>query len=233
MTAKIPLALCPGLLLDERLWQHAIPALDDLADCRVADFSTQDSGRAMAESVLAMMPERFALCGLSMGGYVALEVMRLAPERVTRLALLDTRARLDTAEEAARRRGLIELAQKGRFKGVTPKLLPILLHPDHLEDGALTALVMDMAARIGRDGFLRQQNAIMTRSDFLPLLPAIAVPTLVLCGREDRLTSLEMHEEIAAAVPGAELVVVEACGHLSPLEQPAATNAALRAWLQR
>lgn len=232
MSERVPLALCPGLLLDERMWQHAIPALSDLADCRVADFTTQDSGREMAESVLAMMPPgRFALCGLSMGGYVALEMMRLAPERVERLALLDTRARLDSPEESARRRGLIELARKGRFKGVTPKLLPLLLHPKNLADERLTALVMAMAERIGRDGFLRQQKAIMTRSDFLPLLPSIAVPTLVLCGRQDSLTPLAFHEEMAAAIPGARLVVVEESGHLPPLERPAATHGALREWL--
>ena len=112
MTDRIPLALCPGLLLDERLWQHAVLALSDLADCRVPDFSSQDTIGAMAESVLAAMPERFALCGLSMGGYVALEVMRRAPQRVSRLALLDTRARLDTPDETARRRGLLELARE-------------------------------------------------------------------------------------------------------------------------
>lgn len=232
MTDRLPLALCPGLLLDERLWQHAVPALSDLADCRVADFSSQDTIGAMAESVLAAMPERFALCGLSMGGYVALEVMRRAPQRVSRLALLDTRARLDTPEETARRRGLLELARKGRFKGVTPKLLPLLLHPDNLENEPLTGLVMAMAERIGRDGFLRQQHAIMTRSDFLPLLPAIAVPTLVLCGRQDSLTPLAFHEEMAAGIPGARLEIVERAGHLPPLEQPAATHAALRIWLQ-
>jgi len=231
VSARIALALCPGLLLDERLWQHQVPALADLADIRVPDFTSQDSGEAMAASVLASMPERFALAGLSMGGYVALEVVRQAPERVTRLALLDTRARLDTPEEAARRRGLMELARKGSFKGVTPKLLPLLLHPRNLEIAALTGLVMDMAARVGRESFLRQETAILNRADYLPLLPTIAQPTLVLCGRQDALTPLAFHEELAAGIPGARLVVIEEAGHLSPLEQPEAVTRALRRWL--
>lgn len=232
MTDRIPLALLPGLLLDGRLWQHQVPALEDLAEIRIADFTTQDSGEAMAASVLAMMPQRFALAGLSMGGYVAFEVLRQAPERVTHLALLDTRARLDTPEEASRRRGLMELATKGRFKGVTPQLLPLLLHPRHLEDKALTALVMEMAESVGREAFLRQQKAILTRADNLPLLPSIRQPTLVLCGRQDALTPLPMSEEMAARIPGARLRVIEDSGHLTPLEQPEATTQALRAWLR-
>lgn len=231
MTDRIPLALCPGLLLDSRLWQHQIAALSDIADCRVPDLSQDDSGAVMARRVLEMMPERFALCGLSMGGYVAFEVMRQSPERVTHLALLDTRAGLDAPETAARRRGLMELAGKGQFKGVTPRLLPMLLHEPHLADQGLTGLVMDMAEGIGRDGFLRQQTAILNRADSRPLLPAIRVPTLVLCGRQDALTPLALHEEMAAGIPGARLVVVEEAGHLTPLEQPEVVNRALRDWL--
>lgn len=231
MTDRIPLALCPGLLCDERLWRHQLAALADRADCRVPDLSQDDSTAAMARRVLDTMPERFALCGLSMGGYVAFEVLRQAPERVLRLALLDTRAGLDTPEAAARRRGLMELAGKGEFKGVTPRLLPQLLHEKHLRDETLTTLVMDMAAAVGRNGFLKQQTAILNRADSRPLLPAIGVPTLVLCGRQDALTPLALHEEMAAGIPGARLEVVEEAGHLSPLEQPEAVNRALGDWL--
>jgi len=134
VSEKTPLALLPGLLLDGTFWHHQVAALADIAEPWVADFTSQDSIAAMAQSVLAAMPERFALCGLSMGGYVAQEIMRQAPERVERLALLDTKARPDDADTTARRRGLIELAQKGAFKGVTPRLLPLLIHPDRLED---------------------------------------------------------------------------------------------------
>jgi pimeloyl-ACP methyl ester carboxylesterase len=168
-----------------------------------------------------------------MGGYVAQEVLRLAPERVQRLALLDTSARPDTEEQRSRRRGLIELAQKGHFKGVTPKLLPLLIHSSRLDDEALTATVTGMAERVGPDAFLRQQKAIMGRPDFRPDLPQIACPILVLCGRDDALTPLDRHKEIAAAIPGAQLVVIDGCGHLSTLEKPAEVNAALRTWLAR
>jgi len=157
--------------------------------------------------------------------------MRRAPERVERLALLDTSARADSDEQRARRRGLITLARQGRFRGVTPRLLPLLVHPARLDDEPLVEIVMGMAERIGRDAFLRQQTAILGRPDSRPDLPRIACPTLVLCGRQDAVTPLEGHEEIAAAIPAARLVVIEECGHLSPLERPAAVSAAMREWL--
>lgn len=231
MSEKIPLALLPGLLLDGTFWHHQVAALVDIAEPWVADFTSQESVAAMAQSVLAAMPERFALCGLSMGGYVAQEIMRQAPERVERLALLDTKARPDDADTTARRRGLIELAQKGAFKGVTPRLLPLLIHPDRLEDEELTRHIMDMAEAVGRDAFLRQQQAILDRADYRPLLASIRCPTLVLCGREDQLTPADLHTELAASIADARLVVLENCGHLPPLERPEATNRELRRWL--
>jgi len=231
MSDREPLALLPGLLCDRALWAAQIEALGDLADCRVADFTSQDSVADMARAVLAKMPQRFALAGLSMGGYVAFEVMRQAPERVTRLALLDTRAGTDTAEQTSRRMGLIALAEKGDFKGVTPRLLPLFVHLLRLEDAALTAEITAMAQRVGRDAFLRQQQAILGRPDSRPTLVSIACPTLVLCGREDALTPVDGHTEIAAGIAGARLVVVEDCGHLATMEQPEAVNAAMRAWL--
>jgi len=231
MKQPIPLALLPGLILDSGLWRAQVDGLADIADCRVADLTTQDSIAAMAADVLAAMPDRFALAGLSMGGYVALEIMRQAPGRVAALALLDTTARADTAEQTSRRRGLIELAQKGTFKGVTNRLLPMFIHPNRMTDEALTGAVKAMAKRVGRDAFLRQQHAIMARADSRDLLPRIHCPTLVLCGREDALTPLAWHEEMAAAIPGARLVVLEKCGHLAPIERPAEVTAELRRWL--
>lgn len=231
MTDRIPLALLPGLLCDAALWQPQVEGLADLADCRVIDLTTQDSTAAMAESVLAAMPPRFALAGLSMGGYAALEVMARAPERVTRLALLDTRCQVDDAETTARRRGLIELAEKGEFKGVTPRLLPLFIHEARLGDAALTGTVTAMAERVGKDAFVRQQRAIMGRRDHSATLVTIHVPTLVLCGRDDRLTPLADSKVMAAGIAGARLVVVEDCGHLATLERPAEVTAALRRWL--
>jgi pimeloyl-ACP methyl ester carboxylesterase len=228
-----PLVLLPGLLCDRRLFGPQLPALE--AGGRrvlVPDLTGEGTVEALAARVLAEAPPGpFALCGLSMGGYVAQEIVRQAPERVARLALLDTRARADSPEETARRRGLIELAERGEFRGVTPRLLPLLVHRDRLADGALTGLVQAMAAAVGRDAFLRQQRAIMARRDYRPLLAAIRVPTLVLCGREDAITPPEMHHEMAAAVPDATLVVLPNCGHLAPLERPGAVAAQLAAWL--
>ncbi|SMF24136.1 Pimeloyl-ACP methyl ester carboxylesterase [Tistlia consotensis] len=231
MTGKTSLALLPGLLLDRTFWRHQEAALADLAEIRVADFSTQDSIEAMARSVLEMMPGRFALCGLSMGGYVALAVAHLAPERVERLCLMDTKAAPDSPENTARRRGLLELAAKGQFKGVTPKLLPLLIHEARLGDTDLTGDLMAQAERIGRDGFARQQTAIMTRPDARPWLAGIRCPTLVMVGRQDALTPMENATELAAGIPDSRLVVIDDCGHLPPLERPEETNRQLRRWL--
>lgn len=231
MTDRTPLALLPGLLLGADLWRHQTQELSDLADIRVADFSTQDNVSDMAKSVLEMMPQRFALAGLSMGGYVAQEVMRQAPDRVERLALMDTRACPDEEEVVSLRRGLMELARKGRFKGVTPRLLPMLVHEGRLEDKDLCDRILAMAENIGRDGFIRQQQAILDRPDFRPDLARITCPTLVLCGREDQLTPVEAHRQMAAGIADSRLVILEHCGHLPPMEKPQETTAELRRWL--
>ena len=223
--------MLPGLLCDDRLWQHQVTALANVADCWIPDLATHDSVAGMARDVLDQMPARFALAGLSMGGYVALEIMRQAPERVIALALLDTRADPDTEAETARRRGLIELAEKGRFRGVTERLLPLLIHPSRLDDDALTAAIFAMADKVGRSGFLLQQKAIMGRSDSRPTLSKIACPTLVLCGREDALTPVDKHTAIAAGIRDAKLQVIETCGHLATMERPDEVNEALGGWL--
>ncbi|MDB5370903.1 MAG: Hydrolase, alpha/beta domain protein [Roseomonas sp.] len=230
MTTPHPLLLLPGLLCDETLWRDQIAALADAARCQVADLTLDAGLDGMALRALANAPPRFALAGLSMGGYVALEIMRRAPERVTHLALFDTSARPDTEEQARRRRGLMALTRSGQFKGVTPRLLPSLLHPAHL-DGPLGRAVRDMAERVGREAFLRQQQAILQRPDSRPLLPGIAVPTLVAVGEQDILTPPELAEEMAAAIPGARLARIPQAGHLPSMEQPEAVNALLRAWL--
>lgn len=224
------LLLLPGLLCDARLWRDQMQALGGQVECRVADLTQDDSIAAMAARALAAAPARFALCGLSMGGYVAFEILRQAPERVTRLALLDTSARPDTPEQARRRRGLMALTRNGRFRGVTPRLLPQLVHPAHLE-GPVAEEVMAMAERVGKDAFLRQQAAILGRPDSRPLLPGIRIPSLVAVGEADVLTPPSLAEEIAAGIPGARLARLPGCGHLPPLEDPAATTALLRDWL--
>jgi len=225
------LVLLPGLLNDEELWRRQIESLADVADSIVVDLVGPETVAEMAERVLAASETPFALAGLSMGGYVAFEVMRRAPARVLRLALLDTSARPDTPEQTARRRGLMELAEEGRFRGVTPRLLPLFLHPDHLRDKAIAGTVMAMALRVGRAGFLSQQRAIMRRPDSRPELGRIRCPTLVMGGLEDAVTPPPVLEEIAAGIPAARLVLLERCGHLAPLEQPELVTRELRRWL--
>lgn len=233
MTEKTPLVLIPGLLCNERLWDHQIRHLADIAEISVGNTLEDDTISAMALRILDAAPPRFALAGLSMGGYVAQEIMRREPDRVERLALVDTSARADTAEALKRRSGLIDLATKGKFKGVTPRLLPLLIHPDRLEDQPLTSVIMGMAEKIGQEVFVRQQNTIMGRIDGRPDLARIAVPTIIICGREDALTPMEVQEELAAGIPGARLCVVEECGHLAPMERPHAVTALMRDWLLR
>ncbi len=236
MTKRQNLLLLPGLLCDEALWAHQTAHLADLADIQVADFAAgdppQDSLGEMARRALAAAPERFALAGLSMGGYVAQEIMRQAPERVTRLALLDTSPLADTPEQRRRRQGLMALARTGKFRGVTEKILPMFLPEDRLGDKALTGEIMAMAERVGREAFLAQQQAIQDRPDSRPDLAKVTCATLVVCGRLDALTPLARAEEIADAVPGAALVVIENCGHMATMERPEAVTALMRYWLQ-
>jgi pimeloyl-ACP methyl ester carboxylesterase len=231
MAARTPLVLLPGLLLDEALWAPQLAALTDIADMTVGDLTQHDSMAAMARAVLAKAPPSFALAGLSMGGYVSFEIMRQAPERVMRLALLHTSARPDTPEQTANRRALIRMCEKGEFKGVTRRLLPQWIHPSRVNDTSVADVVLAMTARVGRDAFIREQTAIMGRPDSRPGLSRIDCPTLVMCGHEDQATPVEVHREIAADIPNARLVIVPECGHLSPLERPEAVNAAFRTWL--
>lgn len=230
-TAKLTLVLLPGLLNTRRLYEHQIEALSDIVDCLVPELWHYDSIAAMAKAAIDAAPPRFALAGFSMGGYVAFEIMRRAGERVDRLALIDTQATPDPPETTARRRGFIEQTKIGRFHGVHPTLLPQLLHPSHLTNTLITQPILEMATEIGADGFVREQEAIMGRPDSRPLLVDIDVPTLVIVGRQDAVAPLRRSEEMAADVATSRLVVLEECGHMSPLERPAEVTSALRHWL--
>jgi pimeloyl-ACP methyl ester carboxylesterase len=229
---KRPLVLLPGLLLDERLWRPQIEGLARHAAPWVADLTRDDTIAGMARRVLGEAPAgRFALCGLSMGGYVAMEVMRQAPGRVERLALLDTQAIPETPEATERRLAQVRLVKGGKLALVVDRLLPLELYGPQFEDARLREVRKAMALSVGADAFLRQIAAIMSRPDSRPTLAAIACPTLVLCGEHDLLTPPARHEEIAAAVRGSTFVKVPACGHLSTLEKPLEVNRALSAWL--
>jgi pimeloyl-ACP methyl ester carboxylesterase len=231
MSEPLPTLLVPGLLATARLYAAQIPVLWQFGPVMLADHRRDDSMAAIARRILDQAPPRFALLGLSMGGYIAFELLRQAPARIARLALLDTTARPDTAEQSARRRTLIEHSHAGGFGQVADLLYPGLVHPDRLGDAGLREQVRCMAAETGAEAFIRQQTAIMHRRDSLPDLAAIGCPTLVLVGDADQLTPPERAQEIAAGIRGAQLVVVPASGHLSTLEQPDRVNAALVDWL--
>ncbi|MFL6587853.1 MAG: alpha/beta fold hydrolase [Luteimonas sp.] len=230
MSDRTSLLLLPGLLCTDRLWQAQIKALDDVADAQVADLTRDDSVGAMAQRVLGDAPPRFALAALSMGGYVAFEILRRAPERVTRLALVATSARPDSPERAAQRRRGIDAIGRGRFVGVTRQLLPSLVHPSHV-DGPTGEIVQSMASEVGANGYLRQQAAILGRPDSESVLASIEVPTLIVVGEEDRLTPPVEAEAMHAGIAGSTLHRLEMCGHLPPLERSDEMSNLMRAWL--
>ena len=227
-----PLVLVPGLLCDAQLWRAQVEHLSDVAETWVPDHTRSATMAGVARDVLADAPfKEFALAGLSMGGYISLEIMRQAPQRVKRLALLDTAARADTPEQTKRRHEFIELSRRGKFSGITDTLMPLLVPPSRLADRPLTDAIRLMAKNVGKDGFIRQQQAIMSRADSRPLLATIRCPALILCGRQDQLTPLDRHEEMAAGIKGARLEIIEDCGHVSTMEKPDQVNRALRQWL--
>ena len=229
--ASLPIVLVPGLMCSARLYAPQIPALWQFGPVVVADHRQDDSMAAIAERILAMAPPRFALAGLSMGGYIASVIAQKAPQRVARLALLDTSVQPETPRQTERRMPLIELAKKGRLGEIVDALFPMLVHRDRHGDEELKRVVQAMAQETGAEAFVRQQKAIMTRPDARPFLASIACPTLVLVGEGDTLTPPALSQEIAAGIRGTNLVVVPECGHLSTLERPEAVNAALAAWM--
>lgn len=231
MTNRSPLVLVPGLGCDERLWAHQLTHLTEVAEPVCAGIPDGTHVAEMAAAILAAAPPTFALAGLSMGGYVAFEILRRAPERVLRLALLDTKADLDPPEvKAGRLQALRDIAE-GRFEAHIRSRLPALLGRSALATPAIVAATRAMAAAVGPERYGRQLHAIISRPDSSASLPAIGCPTLVLCGREDALTPPHKHRAMADAIPQARLAIVEQCGHLAPLEQPQAVTALLRDWL--
>ncbi|SCY79078.1 alpha/beta fold hydrolase [Microvirga guangxiensis] len=226
------LVLVPGLACTARLFEAQIDALSSSRNIVVADHTKDDSISGIAARLLKNAPERFSLAGLSMGGYVALEVMRQAPERVQRLALLDTSARPDTSEASQDRERLIAIAQAGRFEDVFPMAWARLVHPDRQSDKALQEVVFGMMRETGPEAYARQQRAIMGRADSRPLLPGIEIPTLVLVGEGDVITPPEIAREMAEMIEWASLVVIPESGHTSTLEQPERVAHALKLWLE-
>ncbi|WP_186074519.1 alpha/beta fold hydrolase [Burkholderia gladioli] len=226
-----PIVLIPGLLCTAEVFAPQIPALWPYGPVTVASTLEGDSIAAMAAAILASAPPRFALAGFSMGGYLAHEILRRAPERVTRLALLSTSARADQPIQVEMRQALLEAATHGDYDTVLANATLNTAHVSLRRDPVFAATKRRMAADIGRAAFARQTAAVIGRPDSRCELPSIAVPSLVLVGDSDPVTPPEFAREMAEAIPGAKLVIVPECGHTSPLERPEAVNAALRDWL--
>lgn len=228
---SVPTVLVPGLLCSPRLYAEQLPALWRFGPVSVASHRHADSMAAIAGQILATAPPRFALVGLSMGGYLAFEIMRQAGQRVERLALLNTSPYPDTADKTKGRNEQIALASGGGFAEVVDQLAKVWLRPARRGDPALLGVIRQMASETGPEAFIRQQLAIMNRPDSRPGLAAIGCPTLVVAGAEDEVTVPGHAEEMAGRIPGARLAVVPECGHLSALEQPEAVTRALVGWL--
>jgi len=227
MNEPLPTVLVPGLLCSPRLYAQQIPALWRFGPVMIADHTRDESIARIARRILEAAPPRFALIGLSMGGYIAFEILRQARERVAKLALLDTSARPDTAEQSANRHAQIALATSGRLAAVVSNAFPNSVHPAHRGDEALRQVFVDMATEVGVEAFVRQQLTNIGRPDSRPDLGQIRCPTLVLVGDKDQLTPPDRAAEIANGIAGARLVTVPESGHSSTLEQPEFVTAAL------
>jgi pimeloyl-ACP methyl ester carboxylesterase len=232
MDNSMPILLVPGLGGSPRIYAPVIPPLWRFGPVTVANHIRDDNMAVIARRILAEAPPRFALAGHSMGGYIAFEIMRQAPERVARLALLNTQARPDTAEAIERRRGMIAGIQAGGFAAGIDALYPGFVHPSRRDDAELRKLVHAMADDIGPDAFVRQLTAVMRRADSRPTLATIKCPVLVLTAEQDNTIANSLSQEIADGIPGARLVIIPDCGHLSQIERPQAVTAALVEWMR-
>jgi pimeloyl-ACP methyl ester carboxylesterase len=215
------LVLIPGLLNTAALYNIQKNYLGNHYNITVVDHTRFETIAQIAEDILDnQTPEKFVLGGLSMGGYIAQEILRQAPERISGIILMNTSARKDTPEQTKRRIASMMATEGGRFKGVTKHLLSSLIHKDNLDNKLMTNVIIDMAQELGRDAFIRQQKAIMHRIDSRNTLKRVTVPACVIVGDSDQLTPPEKAREMASLLPHAELHILENCGHLSPLECP-------------
>ena len=226
----------PGLMCDPAVWEPQIAALSARYECIVADYGDADSLTAMAQTALEVAPRRFSLAGHSMGGRVALEVMRNAAQRVKRLALLDTghQARPEGGAgeaEAAKRLHLLDIARSRGMRAMGREWVQGMVHPERLEDEAFIESILAMIERKTPGVFSAQIRALLNRPSADAVLRAIRCPTLIACGRQDSWSPLARHEEMAAAVPGSDLAVIEHSGHMVTLERPEPVTAALERWL--
>lgn len=216
----LPIVFIPGLMCTGRIYQHQAEQLGQTHPVLLANHWSHDSMAAIAKSILHTAPDKFVLAGTSMGGYVAFEIARLAPGRVEKLVLMSTSAKPDTPERSADRRKQVEGARKHGLRAGTKALYPKLVHPARHEDQPLLATFIEMAEQLGVDAFARQIEAIIGRADSRPTLADIRVPTLVIAGKDDVLITPDNSEEIAKGIAGAQLEIVDHCGHMSMIERP-------------
>ncbi len=232
MPNALPVVFVPGLACSPRIFAPQIPALWRVCSVAVANHARGGDMAAIARRILAEAPLRFALAGHSMGGAIVFEMFRQAPERIARLALLNTYARPETPDFSEFWRGLITRVKQGGYRAMMDKMFAGAVHPSRANDANLKSIVTEMADDVGPDAFVWQVEAIMTRSDSRPTLAAIKCPTLVLTSDTDNSVPSQMSVEIANGIAGAKLVTVPECGHLSPLEKPQAVTDALLDWLE-
>jgi len=230
------LILVPGLMCDATVWAHQARHLETIATIAVSDHGSLDSLGKMAEAILGSAPARFAIAGHSMGGRVALEVFRRAPDRIEGMALMDTAYAPRPAgppgeAEAAQRYALLDIARKEGTRAMGKVWVQNMVHPDRLSDTALLNSILDMFSLKTPDVFAAQIKALLERPDATPLLTEIHCPTMVLCGRQDAWSTLSRHKEIAARIEQSKLVVIEDSGHMSTMERPEQVTAAMYDWL--
>jgi|PersoiStandDraft_1058852.scaffolds.fasta_scaffold02219_6 pimeloyl-ACP methyl ester carboxylesterase len=230
MASDQNLLLIPGLVCDAAVWRHQVAHLGDVAEISVPPVTEGETMVEMARIVLDAAPPKFALAGFSMGGYIALEIFRQARQRVTRLALLDTSARADTPQKAAWRQTAIAACERGEFAAIIEGMMPILMHPDQ-QSGPLSQLVRDMVSRVGVEAFVRRHRAIGMRQDSRDLLRAAEQPVRAICGRQDGMSTIAEHVEIAELASHGRFSIIEQCGHMTIIERPQAATALLRDWL--
>lgn len=235
MAGPLDLVLLPGLACDADVWKHLVHSLAGTTTVRVVDYGPSDSIEKMAVVALDGAPKRFAVAGHSMGGRVAFEIVRRAPERVAGLAVLDTAYRAfaggDAGErETAARTALLEMAETKGMRAMAEFWMKGIIHPDRIADSALVGAIVEMMGRKSPEIFAAQIKALLERPDATPVLPTVRCPALVLCGREDAWSPLAGHREIAARIAKAKLAVIEHCGHMAPMERPEDVTASMTSW---
>lgn len=228
-----PIVLVPGLNCTAECYAGQVPSLWQFGSVLIPDHKRGSTMTEIAAAILRDAPPTFALAGFSLGGYIVFEMLRQAPERITRLALIDTMARLDAPDRLLKRHDAIRLAQAGKLRQLVTANYPDSVHPDHAEHPAIRDISIRMALANGPEVYVRQQQAIIGRPDSTPVLPTISVPTTIIVGEADAITPPTDAHAMADAIPGAHLVIIAGAGHMSPTEQPAAVAAALVGWLRQ